>query len=152
MFVIQMTERNFKNSSRVIFRYINCLWLGHPVNARFYDCKSRGTACFLSIFFRVNSTFFGVGSGVGRGVLTFICTCARHACRLGWGLGWGGCITFIWGLFKIMVPQNCPYAALSRTFRVLSRPSRIGTWNIIMFLCAYFVLKIYSRIVFKLHL
>ena len=39
----------------------------------------------------------------------------------------------IWGLFKIMVPQNCPYAALSRTFRVLSRPSRIGTWNIIMF-------------------
>ena len=60
--------------------------------------------------------------------------------------------TRIWGLFKIMVPQNCPYAALSRTFRVLSRPSRIGTWNIIMFSCAYFVLKIYSRIVFKLHL
>ena len=23
----------------------------------------------------------------------------------------------IWGLFKIMVPQNCPYAALSRSFR-----------------------------------
>ena len=59
---------------------------------------------------------------------------------------------YIWGLFKIMVPQNCPYAALSRTFRVLSRPSRIGTWNITMFSCAYFVLKIYSRIVFKLHL
>ena len=35
----------------------------------------------------------------------------------------------IWGLFKIMVPQNCPYAALSRTFRALSRPSRIGTGN-----------------------
>ena len=25
-------------------------------------------------------------------------------------------------------------------------------WNIMMFSCAYFVLKIYSRIVFKLHL
>jgi len=28
-----------------------------------------------------------------------------------------------------MVPENCPYAALSRTFRVFSRPSRIGTWD-----------------------
>ena len=35
----------------------------------------------------------------------------------------------IWGLFKMMVPQNCPYAALSRPFRALSRPSRIGTRN-----------------------
>ena len=35
----------------------------------------------------------------------------------------------IWGLSKIMVPENCPYAALSRTFRALSRPSRIGTWD-----------------------
>ena len=33
----------------------------------------------------------------------------------------------VWGLSKIMVPKNCPYAALSRTFRALSRPSRIGT-------------------------
>ena len=37
--------------------------------------------------------------------------------------------SFIWGLSKIMVPENCPYAALSRTFRSLSRPSRIGTWD-----------------------
>ena len=29
----------------------------------------------------------------------------------------------------MMVPQNCPYAALSRPFRALSRPSRIGTRN-----------------------
>ena len=34
-----------------------------------------------------------------------------------------------WELFKIMVTQNCPYAAVSRTFRALSRPSRIGTGN-----------------------
>ena len=28
-----------------------------------------------------------------------------------------------------MVPQNCPYAALSRTLRALSRCSKINTWN-----------------------
>ena len=33
------------------------------------------------------------------------------------------------GLFKIMVPQNCPYAALSRTLRALSCCSKINTWN-----------------------
>ena len=48
-----------------------------------------------------------------------------------------------------MVPENCPYAALSRTFRALSRPSRIGTWdNDQVFVCK-FVTKIYRRIVFK---
>ena len=36
---------------------------------------------------------------------------------------------YIWGLFKIKVPQNCPYAALSRTLRALSRCSKINTWN-----------------------
>ena len=56
---------------------------------------------------------------------------------------------YIWGLFKIMVPENCPYAALSRTFRALSRPSRIRTWdNDQVFVCK-FVTKIYRRIVFK---
>ena len=35
----------------------------------------------------------------------------------------------MWGLFKILVPQNCPYAALSRTLRALSRCSKINTWN-----------------------
>ena len=35
----------------------------------------------------------------------------------------------IWGLSKIMLPENCPYATLSRIFRALSRPSRIGTWD-----------------------
>ena len=48
-----------------------------------------------------------------------------------------------------------PKIALTPPFRepfASFRPSRIGTWNIIMFSCAYFVLKIYSRIVFKLHL
>ena len=45
----------------------------------------------------------------------------------------------IWGLFKIMVLQNCPYTALSRTFRALARPSRIGIGNMIMLSCAYFV-------------
>ena len=33
------------------------------------------------------------------------------------------------GLFKIMVPQNCPYAALSRTLRALSCCSKINIWN-----------------------
>ena len=48
-----------------------------------------------------------------------------------------------------MVPENCPYAALSRTFRALPRPSRIGTWdNDQVFVCK-FVTKIYRRIVFK---
>ena len=36
---------------------------------------------------------------------------------------------YIWGLFKIMVPQKGPYAALSRTLRALSRCSKINTWN-----------------------
>ena len=44
-----------------------------------------------------------------------------------WNSILSGCA--IWGLFKITVPENCPYAALSRTFRALSRPSRIGTWD-----------------------
>ena len=60
-----------------------------------------------------------------------------------------GKIHYKWGLSKIMVPENCPYAALSRTFRALSRPSRIGTWdNDQVFVCK-FVTKIYRRIVFK---
>ena len=50
-----------------------------------------------------------------------------------------------WGLFKIMVPQNYPCTALSLTFRALTRPSRIGTGNMIMFSCAYFVKRIYTR-------
>ena len=55
----------------------------------------------------------------------------------------------IWGLFKITVPENCPYAALSRTFRALSRPSRIGTWDYDRVFVWKFVTKIYRRIVFK---
>ena len=54
-----------------------------------------------------------------------------------------------WGLSKIMVPKNCPYAALSRTFRALSRPSRIGTWDFDKVFVCKFVTKIYRRIVFK---
>ena len=53
------------------------------------------------------------------------------------------------GLFKITVPENCPYAALSRTFRALSRPSRIGTWDYDRVFVWKFVTKIYRRIVFK---
>ena len=55
-------------------------------------------------------------------------------------------------LFKIMVPQNCPYATLSRTFRALSRPSRIGTGNYDhVFVCIFGnVIKIYRRIVLKI--
>ena len=48
-----------------------------------------------------------------------------------------------------MVPENCPYAALSRTFRALSRPSRIGTWDYDQVFVCKFVTKIYRRIVFK---
>ena len=48
-----------------------------------------------------------------------------------------------------MVPENCPYAALSRTFRALSRPSRIGTWDYDQVFVCIFVTKIYRRIVFK---
>ena len=56
---------------------------------------------------------------------------------------------YIWGLSKIMVPENCPYAALSRTLRALSHPSRIRTWdNDQVFVCK-FVTKISRRIVFK---
>jgi hypothetical protein len=55
----------------------------------------------------------------------------------------------IWGLSKIMVPENCPYAALSRTFRTLSRPSRIGTWDYDKVFVCKFVTTIYRRIVFK---
>ena len=55
----------------------------------------------------------------------------------------------MWGLSKIMVPENCPYAALSRTFRALSRPSRIGTWDYDRVLVCKFVTKIHRRIVFK---
>ena len=48
-----------------------------------------------------------------------------------------------------MVPENCPYAALSRTLRALSHPSRIRTWdNDQVFVCK-FVTKISRRIVFK---
>ena len=39
-----------------------------------------------------------------------------------------------------------PYAALSRTFRA---PAESGQGIMIMFSCAYFVLKIYRRIVLK---
>ena len=53
------------------------------------------------------------------------------------------------GLFKILVPENCPYAALSRTFRALSRPSRIGTRDYDQVFVCKFVTKIYRRIVFK---
>ena len=42
-----------------------------------------------------------------------------------------------------------PYAALSRTFRALSRPSRIGTWDYDQVFVCKFVTKIYRRIVFK---
>ena len=56
---------------------------------------------------------------------------------------------YIWGLFKITVPENCPYAALSRTFRALSRPSRIGTWDYDRVFVWKFVTKIYRRIVLK---
>ena len=48
-----------------------------------------------------------------------------------------------------MVPENCPYAALSRTFRALSRPSRIGTWDYDRVFVCKFVTKIHRRIVFK---
>jgi hypothetical protein len=48
-----------------------------------------------------------------------------------------------------MVPESCPYAALSRTFRALSRPSRIGTWDYDQVFVCKFVTKIYRRIVFK---
>ena len=48
-----------------------------------------------------------------------------------------------------MVPENCPYAALSRTFRTLSRPSRIGTWDYDRVFVCKFVTKIHRRIVFK---
>ena len=47
----------------------------------------------------------------------YVCVCKYVYCII-------MCI-FIWGLFKIMVPQNCPYAALSRTLRALSRCSKI---------------------------
>ena len=33
------------------------------------------------------------------------------------GICWDTSLFYIWGLSKIMVPENCPYAALSRTFR-----------------------------------
>ena len=52
----------------------------------------------------------------------------------------------IWWLFKIVVPENCPYAALSRTFRA---PAESGQGIMIMFSCAYFVIKIHRRIVSK---
>ena len=45
-----------------------------------------------------------------------------------------------------------PKLSLHRPFANLSRPNRIGTWNIVIFSYAYFVVKIYSRIVFKPHL
>ena len=48
-----------------------------------------------------------------------------------------------------MVPENCPYAALSRTFRALSRPSWIGTWDYDQVFVCKFVTKIYRRIAFK---
>ena len=41
------------------------------------------------------------------------------------------------------------YAALSRTFRALSHPSRIGTWDYDQVFVCKFVTKIYRRIVFK---
>ena len=61
---------------------------------------------------------------------------------------WGGVghVRIHMGLIKIMLPQSCPYAALSRTFRTLSRPSRIenrDTGKMIMLSCAYFVISIY---------
>ena len=43
-------------------------------------------------------------------------------------------IQIIWGLFKIMVPENCPYATLSRTFRA---PEESGQGIMTMFSCAY---------------
>jgi len=55
----------------------------------------------------------------------------------------------IWGLSKIMVPEDCPYAALSRTFRTLSRPSRIGTRDYDQVFVCKFATKICRRIVFK---
>ena len=55
----------------------------------------------------------------------------------------------IWGLSKIMVPENCPYAALSRTFRALSRPSRIGTRDYDQVFVCKFATKICRRTVFK---
>ena len=48
-----------------------------------------------------------------------------------------------------MVPETCPYTALSRTFRALSHPSRIGTWDCDQVFVCNFVTKIYRRIVFK---
>ena len=49
---------------------------------------------------------------------------------------------FIWGLFKTMVPQNCPCAALSRPFR---GPSRIGTRNYDhVFVCIFRINMLYS--------
>ena len=41
------------------------------------------------------------------------------------------------------------YAALSRTFRALSHPSRIGTWDYDQVFVRNFVTQIYKRIVFK---
>jgi hypothetical protein len=53
-------------------------------------------------------------------------------------------IISIWGLSKIMVPETCPYTALSRTFRALSRPSRIGTWDCDQVFVRNFVTKIFA--------
>ena len=53
-------------------------------------------------------------------------------------------IISIWGLSKIMVPETCPYTALSRTFRALSCPSRIGTWDCDQVFVRNFVTKIFT--------
>ena len=95
------------------------LWSGHL----FYFIFIAGVQNFGSVF---------LSTRVGQ------LRCACFCCTI-YGPGWEYIIKLsLYSLFNIMIPRNCPFAALSRTFRALSRPSRIGIgkwYHVFVWIC-----------------